>query len=658
MANNNKTVFQRLSHVIMGVSNGQMNDMPKKTVSYNLAPSNSNDVLYTFDNKEERDAKLLQLRQEKFLQNQWYKVNYDTTNNRIASLSQAKIMYRDADLMDLFPEIGRGLTIVSEESTTINEKGEMLNIYSQSPRIKAVLNDLFCNRLDIKVILPMIARSTAKYGNEYMLLNIDSDNGIVGWKELPIHEITRVEGGLQNYVGVPSLQMNPNDVKFIWEGHNEAQPFQNWQVAHFRLINNSIHLPLGTSWLNPARRHWRMLSMMEDAMLVYRLERSVERRMFKVNVGLIDDADVPAYMQDFATSIKRAPIIDPETGQVDLRKNFLDVSADYFIPVRNGQDPSTIETLGAANNPTSMDDIKYIQNKILCALGIPKEFLNFEQQAKQGGNLSLMDIRFARTINTIQQALLLELNKIAIIHLYLLGFTDDLTNFSLTLNNPSSQIELAALDLLSKRLTAASTAMATQDGGLPLMSWHMVQKTIMGKTDAEIADMLNEIRIESALVNELQLTNQIITKTGLFNKADRIYGNPGATYQQQQQDDNGGLGGGPGGPGGPPLGGGFGDGLGGFDEPGGDMSDFGGEEEGTDLGGSAPDSEGEAPQLQETIHNLIDDFNKQSFFTLYNSKVLNSGNNRNQNNSIVDKTVILTENINKKIENIEKKFYM
>ena len=160
--------------------------------------------------------------------------------------------------------------------------------------------------------------------------------------------------------------------------------------------------------------------MMEDAMLLYRLERSIERRIFKVNVGLIDDADVPAYVQEFMNTVKRAPIIDPQTGQLDLRKNFLDVSADYVIPVRNQQDPSSIDTLQSAQNPTSMDDINYMETKILAALRIPKTFLNFQEAQGKGQNLSLLDIRFNRTVNRVQQAILMELNKIAIIHLYLL----------------------------------------------------------------------------------------------------------------------------------------------------------------------------------------------------------------------------------------------
>ena len=232
--------------------------------------------------------------------------------------------------------------------------------------------------------------------------------------------LLRIENGIQNPYGVGmSVSVNTADVKdndlstqFIWLDDNNSQiPFRDWQIAHFRLLENSLYLPYGCSFLNSARRHWRMLSLMEDMMLIYRLERSVERRVYKIFVGAIDDADVPAYIEQIANEFKRTPIIDPVTGQVDLRKNLLSIDNDIFLPVRDENAPTPIDTLQAGQNLTAMDDIKFIQNKVLTALRIPKTFLNFEEAAGDGKNLALMDIRFTRTINRIQQAFLMELTK-------------------------------------------------------------------------------------------------------------------------------------------------------------------------------------------------------------------------------------------------------
>lgn len=656
MANNNKTILQRLSDVIIGTSNGSMNSLAK-VANYSITPrttQSKDEVLYSFDNKEDRDRKLKQMKQERLLAYQWQKIGYDTQMTNMAGLTQVKVMYRDSDLMDQFPEINAGLHILSEEATTLDAHGKMIHVYSKSKRIKSILEDLFENRLDIKVMLPMITRAMCKYGNEFMFLNIDTENGVTGWRELNVHEMTRVENGFSSVYGagqaagsINTLNMNPNDVKFIWEGHNESMPYQSWQVAHFRLIKDSIYLPYGASWMNGARRHWRMLSMMEDAMLLYRLERSIERRIFKVNVGLIDDVDVPGFLQDFMNTVKRAPIIDPETGQIDLRKNFLDVSADYVIPVRPGQDPTSIDTLQSAQNQTAMDDIQYIENKILSVLRVPKSFLNFQDSQGKAQNMSLLDVRFCRVVNSIQQAVLMELNKVAIIHLYLLGFADEITNFSLSLNNPSNQIEATELENLTKRIAAATSALAQQGGGIPLMSWHQVQKEIMGKTDDEISTILNEIRIEMALAVELQLTNQIIKKTGLFDKADRLYGEPGAKYQPMPQGGDGGMGGlgGPGGGGGGPIpfggeSGGFGEDLDDLGEPGTEGGpDLGGEEESADMGmgGGAP--------LSENIQDILKRFAKQQYFETYMKMINKDEYEDRKRPEILNKNLLINEEL-------------
>ena len=409
-----------------------------------------------------------------------------------------------------------------------------------------------------------------------MLLNIDKDNGIMGWKQLPVYEMERYENGTAYpYVSAPSVSLNnvdetkAEDTKFVWVGQTEYIPYRSWQIAHFRLLYDSQFLPYGVSVLNKARRHFRMLSMMEDMMLIYRLDRSIERRIFKINVGAIDTEDVPAYVQEIANNFKRTPIIDPMTGQIDLRKNIMCNTEDFFIPVRDSSEPSPIETLPAGQNLTAMDDIKFIQNKLFTALRVPKSFLNFEETTGDGKNLSLMDVRFTRTTNRIQQALLMELNKIAMIHLFLLGFTDEITDFTLTMNNPSSQAEMLELENLAKKITTAKDAVSDPGGGIPLTSMTWAWRHIMKWSDKEIQRNLEEIRLEFALAAELAKTSQIIKRTKLFDPVDNIYGESGAEYSEGNPNEEGGPdGGAPGGGGGMPIGGGdmdFGDGAPGDD---------------------------------------------------------------------------------------------
>ena len=565
MAEEKYTIFQRLQKVLSS-GNVQRNYM---TNDYGIISPKS-DVIATANSQEEYNQKILQAKQQALLGKQWIKANYDITNQSLAGLNDVKLMYRDADLMDAFPEIGAAMDIVSEESCYINDSGSMVNITSRSARVKNILEDLFVNRLSIHTMLPMICRSMCKYGNTFMLLNIDGKNGVLGWKQLPVYEMERWENGQNSPYATPIANLNtvdenaPQDTKFVWVGQNDYIPYRNWQVAHFRLLYNSIYLPYGVSFLNSARRHFRMLSMMEDMMLIYRLDRSIERRVFKINVGAIDENDVQAYVQEIANNFKRTPIVDPLTGQIDLRKSFMNVTEDFFIPTRDDNASSPIETLQGAQNLTAMDDIKFVQNKVLTALRVPKSFLNFEESTGDGKNLSLLDVRFTRTVNRIQQALLMELNKIAVIHLYLNGFQDELNNFTLTMNNPSSQAEMLELENLAKKITTAKDAVSDPGGGLPLTSMMWAWKHIFKWSDKEIKQNLEELRLETALAAELQKTMQIIKKTGLFDGVDNIYGEPGAEYSEQgvEGEDDNGMGGGPAGGGGTPIGGGdfdFGD---------------------------------------------------------------------------------------------------
>lgn len=561
MARKKPTVFQALDNAISGNWKSPTEPAIPHVNKYDMS-NPDNTVIYRTSNKEDYLQKKLELQQDKFIRDRWVKANVNLSVSAYSGLNNIKLMYRDADLMDAFPEIGAALDIVSEESTIVNDKGMVVNVYSKSDRIKNILEDLFVNRLNIQLTGQMIIRAMCKYGNQFMLLDIDHKNGVKGWKQLPVFNVERIENGIQNPYGygmsisVNSANIDEKDLstQFIWIDENQGQiPFRDWQIAHFRLLTNSLYLPYGVSYLNAARRHWRMLSLMEDMMLIYRLERSIERRVYKIFVGAIDDADVPAYVEQIANEFKRTPIIDPITGQVDLRKNILSVDQDIFIPVRDENAPTPIDTLSAAQNMTALDDIKFVQGKVLTALRIPRTFLNFDEAAGDGKNLALMDIRFTRTVNRIQQAFLMELTKVATIHLFLLGFEDELTNFTLSMNNPSTQAEQLEIENMQKKIDAVRDAVSDPGNGLPVMSQTRALKQIMKWSDKEIKENLEEIRLEKGIAAELEKTAQIIKKTGIFDTVDRIYGEPGAEYMDDQQGGLPGQGG-PGGGGGGGMG--------------------------------------------------------------------------------------------------------
>jgi hypothetical protein len=522
MSEQNLTVWQRLSQTF-GPNSLMKQDYP--TFKFD-----KKELLRT-PNRDDYEREKLQAQQTFYLTNQWAKVENNLYSQAIYYEPSRLSAQYDYESMEYTPEISAALDIYSEESTTTNEDGFILQIYSESKRIKSVLADLFNNALDINTNLPMWTRNTCKYGDNFVYMKLDPEKGIIGCQQLPTIEIERHEVGVTAKITVDITQeqdANKKALHFTWK--NKNMEFQSWEIAHFRLLGDDRKLPYGTSMLEKARRIWKQLLLSEDAMLIYRTSRAPERRMFKVFVGNMNDDDVEAYVNRVANKFKREQIVDAKTGNVDMRFNQMAVDQDYFIPVRDPSAPDPITTLPGATNLSEIADIEYIQKKLLTALRVPKAFLGFEEVVGDGKNLSLQDIRFARTINRIQKSMIAELNKIAIVHLFLLGFEDELQNFTLGLSNPSTQADLLKIDVWKEKVLLYKDLVSDPGNGIQPTSSTWAKKHIFGWSDEEIRLDLQQQRIERAVGEELKATPTVITKTGLFDNIDKLYGNPsGAT---------------------------------------------------------------------------------------------------------------------------------
>jgi len=549
-----KTVFQQLNDLFGPEVKSQQNKS-----RYSI---NDKELLKT-KSKEEYDYEKLKRQQDAYLANQWKKVDNEIYQHSIYYETTRLASYADFEGMEFFPEIAAALDIMMEESTTLNAENKVLNIFSESRRVRRILEDLFFNRLDIHTSLPMWTRNVCKYGDDFLYLNIDPDDGITSVKQLPNIEISRKEnaGFGENSMNAEKDKFNP--VKFVW-GQRDIE-FNAWQIAHFRLLGDDRRLPYGTSMLEKARRIWKQLLLSEDAMLIYRVTRAPERRIFKIFVGNIDEQDVPSYVNKIADNFKRSPVIDQNTGQIDSRYNQMAQDQDYFIPVRDASAPSPIETLPGATNLSEIADIQYLQKKLFTALRVPKPFLGFEETNGDGKNLALQDIRFARTINRIQQAMLQELNKLAIIHLYILGLEDELENFTITLNNPSTQAEMLKIEQTQLKVTLYKDAVSDAGNGFGSMSMTRARKEILGMSDEDIRNDLEQQRLEKAAAAEMEQTANIIKKTGIFDRVDKLYGDF-STLTGKSPEEGGDTGG---------------------DDTGGEMSGFGGDSGGLE---SAADS--------------------------------------------------------------------
>ena len=357
--------------------------------------------------------------------------------------------YSDFDQMEYTPEIASAMDIYADEMTTYSSLKPMMNIKCPNEEIKVILYNLYQNILNIEHNLFGWCRTMCKYGDFFLYLDLEQDEGVKAAIGLPPNEVERLEGEDDG---------NPNYVQFQW--NSGGLTFENWQIAHFRILGNDKYAPYGTSILEPARRIWRQLTMLEDAVMAYRIVRSPERRVFYIDVGGIPPEDIEQHMQKIMTQMKRNQVIDPDTGRVDLRYNPMSVEEDYFIPVRGGSS-SKVESLPGGTYTGDIDDIKYLRDKLFSALKIPASYLS--SMSEDGGEdkttLAQKDIRFARTIQRLQRVIISELEKVGIIHLYTLGYRgDDLLSFKLMLNNPSRIAELQELEHWKAKFDVASGA--------------------------------------------------------------------------------------------------------------------------------------------------------------------------------------------------------
>jgi hypothetical protein len=403
--------------------------------------------------------------------------------------------YSDFSEMEYTPEISSALDIYSEEVAASDEKGQVLHIYSENPKVKSLLEDLFYDTLNVEFNMTGWTRNLVKYGDFFLFNDVSPEYGVINAYPIPVNEVEREEG------------FDPDDplaVRFRWITQGN-QVLENWQVSHFRLLGNDAFLPYGSSVLESARRIWRQLILVEDAMLVYRVVRSPERRVFYVDVGNVSPEDIPNYMEQVQTSLKRSQVLDRDTGRVDLRYNPLSVDEDYYLPVRGGESGTKIDTLAGGQNTTAIEDVEYIQKKLFAALKIPKAYLGYDEGLGAKATLSQEDIRFSRTIHRVQRTVLSELNKIAIIHLFSNGFEgEDLLDFDLQLSNPSTIAQQQKLELFRTRFEISGQV----PEGIVDRDW--IRKNIIGLTDTEIEkisegrfeDKIEDLELESATIEE------------------------------------------------------------------------------------------------------------------------------------------------------------
>jgi hypothetical protein len=429
-----------------------------------------------------------------------------------------------------------------------------------------------------------------QYGDNFVFLELSKDRGVVDFRQLASQFVERNEK-------YDSKQRFRAFFKYKDPNSGGEEEYLDYQIAHFRLLGTGDRLPYGCSVYEKVRRTYKQLFMMEDAMMVYRITRAAERRIYKVPVGNVPPEDVPQILEAFANNVKKKKLVDPKTGDINFKYNIASMDEDIFVADRGNTSGNFVDTLPGASNLEAISDINYLRDNLFTGLGIHKTLLGFssDQASGEGKNLSMLDIRFARKVNRIQQALLGELNKIAIIHLGLLGgdYESYIDDFKLSLNNPSTASDLLQLEIWKSKLEVyAQATTPNQNTGLKPMSELMARKKFFHMSEEDIINDLQEQMLESKIGEEVKGAGMLLKTSGVMDKMIK-YKNAGFKMEgqpqggEQQQIDNslgGGLGGGADlGGGAPPMGGGA--------DLGGGAPPMGG---GAELGGGAPPEGGGA----------------------------------------------------------------
>ena len=404
-------------------------------------------------------------------------------------------LYSDYEAMDHDPIIAAALDIISDECTNRNEYGDVLNINSSDENIRKVLHNLFYDVLNIEFNLPTWVRNMCKYGDMYLKLEVSEKFGVYNVLPLSVYEVVREEGTDPENPSYVRFTLDPNGLASGATNTIRRDQFslENYEVAHFRLLTDSNYLPYGRSYLEPSRKVFKQLMLMEDAMLIHRIMRAPEKRTFYINVGAIPPEQVEQFMNETVNKMKKTPYIDQNTGDYNLKYNMQNITEDFFIPIR-GNDASTRIDTTKGLDYDGTTDIEYLKHKMMAALKIPKPFLGYEEGVEGKSTLAGMDIRFARTVERVQRIIESELTKIALVHLYSQGFDDNqLVDFSLELTTPSIVYEQEKVELYTAKTTVAQNMIDNK-----IFSKDWVYENVFGLSPDQY-DIEKEAMVEDAM---------------------------------------------------------------------------------------------------------------------------------------------------------------
>jgi hypothetical protein len=374
--------------------------------------------------------------------------------------------------MDTDAIVASALDIIADECSLKNEMGEVLQIRSSDEDVQKILYNLFYDVLNIEFNMWSWVRQMCKYGDFFLKLDISEKFGVYNVIPYTAYHIMRQENydrenpqairfrfSPDGYVGGTGQFTVPNQQ---YDDNASGIYFDNYEMAHFRLLTDVNYLPYGRSYLEPGRKLFKQYTLMEDAMLIHRISRAPEKRVFYINVGAIPPNEVENFMKKTISTMKKTPYMDHQTGEYNLKYNMQNMLEDFYIPIRGNDTSTKIETTkGLEYN--GIEDVAYLRDKLFAALKVPKAFMGYDKDLSGKATLAAEDIRFARTIDRIQRIILSELNKIALVHLYVQGYKGEtLTNFEISLTTPSIIYDQERIALMKEKVDLAKNIMEAQ----------------------------------------------------------------------------------------------------------------------------------------------------------------------------------------------------
>ncbi len=482
-----------------------------KEIEYN--PKTSATIQHVINNADELDQTLKSdlpkpqnILNQNFINNSLTDFEFNNNNffggngNKDLVLEDRKTRYELYNEMDRMEFIHRALELVADDGTQQNSDGNVAKINSTEETIKETLEDLLLKRLDMNTNLWSIFYETAKKGDGFYEIIPDSyekPRKILRLRYLEPDRTERIEvNGKLFYYKYKAIQKKIDLETGRKEKEEEVEyRLQPWQVIHFKVMEDKEFSPYGGSLLKAGAKTYRRLSLLEDIMLVYRISRAPEKRVFYVDVGNLTPVEAKNFLTKMKNNYRCEPVID-EAGNLNTKANVLSVNSDIFVPVREGNQSTRIESLQGGVALNEVKDVEYFKDKILRTMNIPPAFLGDTSDKSRGG-LSALDYSFARFIERLQKQISQGINKICALELFFNGYKkEDLNNFSIELTPPSNIKEMSEIEVFNQKIALISSLQGTQ-----LFPNKWILKNILKLTDKEINDILLYKKIESGQLN-------------------------------------------------------------------------------------------------------------------------------------------------------------